>query len=219
MQPGSRTSTAGPTPPPSSPAQSAGYIASQSTDSWVTGAVAVIVALGSETVLSGTLRALYSAVGGRWLAVRIRVLWIPLFAVLDGQATHGEPSRAEAHDRANLEIFSDRGEVCDQQRQVGRRGEFADSSELHRGGTRCARDGEHRCEVAVHGHHDEIVRLGVPDDRCVARSQKIDVANVQRLESCVAEPVDEGRGQVGVEEQPHAGRETGSSRSSAIAAA
>lgn len=67
--------------------------------------------------------------------------------------------------------------------------------------------------------HDEAVHVGPVEDLVVARGHEVDVSHMDGIEAGVSEPGDDTRCEVGVEEELHAGRETGTSRSFTAAAA
>jgi hypothetical protein len=75
------------------------------------------------------------------------------------------------------------------------------------------------CEVGIGGDDHVAVGRGPVEDRLIARMDQVDIADVACLETGFVEPGSNAWGEVRVEQQPHAGWATGSSRSFTMAAA
>jgi hypothetical protein len=74
-------------------------------------------------------------------------------------------------------------------------------------------------EVRVGGDDDHVLCFGVSGDLGVGRRRKAHVDDVNGVVAVVAEGLGDALGQVGVDQQPYAGRTKGTSRWSTTAAA
>lgn len=74
---------------------------------------------------------------------------------------------------------------------------------------------QHR-EIAVCSDDDEALKDGTVEDLRVGGSGEADVRDVGGVEPSVAQGSEKPRRQVGVDQEPHAGRATGTSRSLTI---
>lgn len=92
-------------------------------------------------------------------------------------------------------------------------------SRITDGPTLCREASSIEKKIAVSGDHHVAVRGGADEDYGVGGTDQPELHDMSDLESDVAQCLTEPRRQVRVEQEPHAGRAIGTSRSFTIAAA
>src|SRR4051812_33263676 len=97
--------------------------------------------------------------------------------------------------------------------------EFCDVPQHHYRRSSSSPQGEQHREIGIGGNDDPFVGRGALEDLFIRSGKQSQLCNVSRVVSAVAKTPDQLRGQVRVEQESHAGRATGSSRSFTTAAA
>ena len=97
-------------------------------------------------------------------------------------------------------------------------GHLLDVAEKHERRLRAIESSEHRREVGIGRDDDVVVFECVFNDALAGRLQQAHVVNADRLMSSLSQSSRDDRGEVGVDQQPHAGFVSGSSRSLTAAA-
>ena len=137
---------------------------------------------------------------------------------VDRQASDCQPCRTERHDRARREVAEDGREVGHEQGYVVAPRQFRHVTQQdHRWSSAPPRRKKHG-EVGVGSDQYVAVRRSV-EDLDVGGSKQPDVIDVPRDMAGPDQALDQSRGQVGIEQELHAGRAIGTSRSFTIAAA
>jgi len=125
---------------------------------------------------------------------------------LDGQGAHADPFGLDNHDAALADLGIQGCHVGDEEG-----GEHSDPSagvspDQHHGRQLGAREGEDRDEVGIGCDYRAIFSQRPSEDRLVARLGHAEVEHVSDVVACLSEQWNQARRQIGVEEQPHAGR-------------
>ena len=127
---------------------------------------------------------------------------------------HGSIHHLQCTEPCGIDIWDAREEV-----EVDLRCELCDSANVDHRRVRCPAQRQQLPEVAVSRHDDEVVGDGAVEDLFVRGGHHVQVGDVACVVAGRAKPFCDPRRQVGVDEQPHAGRATGTSRSLTAAAA
>ena len=134
-------------------------------------------------------------------------------ASANGQRSDRQAGRAERDDGTAFQIVGHGRQVQHEQRGVRLRCEFGDGTKVHDGRADRAAQRQQTREIAIGGHNDTAISGRSIEDFLIASRQQPERSDMDRIEARSDEQPSKPRREVRVQQQLHAGRDKGASRS------